>query len=60
MEKVYVFMTLATPICAFVAPAVLTGLLKAVRDKEKTDNWAFALMVCNVIIVTTLLSSMSN
>ncbi|WP_206460785.1 hypothetical protein [Anaerovorax sp. IOR16] len=56
-EKMSIFMGLATPICAFIAPAVLTGLLKAVRDKEKTDNWAFALMVCSAIIVTTLLFS---
>ncbi len=43
-------------VCAFVAPAILTGLLKAIRDKEKTEGWTIGLMVCSVIIVTALLS----
>ncbi|WP_324823243.1 hypothetical protein [Sinanaerobacter sp. ZZT-01] len=51
-----VFMSLVVSVCAFTAPAILTGLLKAIRDKEKTDTWTFALMVCSVIIVTALLS----
>jgi len=55
-DEMGVFMFLVVPVCAFVSPAILTGLLKAIRDKEKTDAWTFALMVCSVIIVTALLN----